>query len=139
MGDRQRKSAEEHGADKRLARGRGKPQAIFPTATEKLNLPDNYASVLEELKRKIQTERLRITLSANAAMVLLYWDIGKGILTQQDQQGWGARIIDRLSADLKDAFPEMSGFSPRNLKYMRKFAESWPDRTMVQRTVALQM
>jgi predicted nuclease of restriction endonuclease-like (RecB) superfamily len=136
MDGRQSKSAEEHGADKRLARGRGKPRAILPAATGKLNLPDNYASVLEELKRKIQTERLRITLSANAAMVLLYWDIGKGILTQQDQQGWGARIIDRLSADLKDAFPEMSGFSPRNLKYMRKFAESWPDRAIVQRTVA---
>jgi predicted nuclease of restriction endonuclease-like (RecB) superfamily len=136
MDGRRSKSTEEHGVDKRLARGRGKPRAILPAATGKLNLPDNYASVLEELKRKIQTERLRITLSANAAMVLLYWDIGKGILTQQDQQGWGARIIDRLSADLKDAFPEMSGFSPRNLKYMRKFAESWPDRAIVQGPLA---
>ena len=88
MGDGQRKSTEGHGRDKRLARGRGKPRAILPAATGKLSLPDNYASVLEELKRKIQTERLRITLSANAAMVLLYWDIGNGILTQQDQQGW---------------------------------------------------
>ena len=136
MGDRQRKSAEGNGADRRLARGRGKPGAIFPTAAGKLSLPDNYASVLEELKRRIQTERLRIMLSANAGMVLLYWDIGKGILAQQDRQGWGAKIIDRLSADLKDAFPEMGGFSPRNLKYMRKFAESWPDRAIVQRTVA---
>jgi len=136
MVDRQRKSTEGNGADRRLSRGRRKPGAIFPTAAGKLSLPDNYASVLEELKRRIQTERLRIMLSANAGMVLLYWDIGKGILTQQDQQGWGAKIIDRLSADLKDAFPEMGGFSPRNLKYMRKFAESWPDRAIVQRTVA---
>jgi predicted nuclease of restriction endonuclease-like (RecB) superfamily len=136
MGDGQRKSTEGNGADRRLARGRRKPGAIFPTAPGKLSLPDNYASVLEELKRRIKTERLRIMLSANAGMILLYWDIGKGILAQQDQQGWGAKIIDRLSADLKDAFPEMSGFSPRNLKYMRKFAESWPDRAIVQRTVA---
>ncbi|MBW1873402.1 MAG: hypothetical protein JRJ19_15135 [Deltaproteobacteria bacterium] len=75
-------------------------------------------------------------LSANAGMILLNWDIGKGILAQQDQQGWGAKIIDRLSADLKDAFPEMGGFSPRNLKYMRKFAESWPDRAIVQGPLA---
>ena len=136
MVDRQRKSTEGNGADRRLSRGRRKPGAIFPTAAGKLSLPDNYASVLEELKRRIQTERLRIMLSANAGMVLLYWDIGKGILAQQDQQGWGAKIIDRLSVDLKDAFPEMGGFSPRNLKYMRKFAESWPDRAIVQRTVA---
>ncbi|MBL7219146.1 MAG: DUF1016 family protein [Phycisphaerae bacterium] len=136
MVDRQRKSTEGNSADRRLSSGRRKPGAIFPTAAGKLSLPDNYASVLEELKRRIQTERLRIMLSANAGMILLYWDIGKGILAQQDQQGWGAKIIDRLSADLKDAFPEMGGFSPRNLKYMRKFAESWPDRAIVQRTVA---
>lgn len=75
-------------------------------------------------------------MAANSAMVTLYWDIGRQILARQEQQGWGARVIDRLSLDLKTAFPDMSGLSPRNLKYMRKFAESWPDREFVQRTVA---
>ncbi|HJH32336.1 MAG TPA: DUF1016 domain-containing protein [Methanosarcinaceae archaeon] len=69
-------------------------------------------------------------------MVLMYWDLGKVILDRQECQGWGAKVIDRLSYDLKNAFPDMSGFSPRNLKYMRTFAEAWPEREIVQRTVA---
>ena len=69
-------------------------------------------------------------------MILLYWDIGRAILAKQQVQGWGARVIDRLSHDLKTAFPAMSGFSPCNLKYMRLFASAWPDRMVVQRTVA---
>ena len=96
----------------------------------------DYQSTLTNLKERIANERLRVTLSANAAMVLLYWDIGQTILNRQDQQGWGAKIIDRLSEDLKETFPEMNGFSPRNLKYMRTFAQEWPDREIVQRTVA---
>ncbi|MBL7794039.1 MAG: hypothetical protein JNK77_17050, partial [Saprospiraceae bacterium] len=59
------------------------------------------------------------------------------ILERQRNEGWGAKIIDRMSYDLKQAFPEMQGFSPRNLKYMRKFAEAWPDPELVQRSVAL--
>lgn len=122
--------------DHRQSRGRQKLQASFPVAGNKLNLPMDYPSTLADLKQRIASERLRITLSANAAMILLYWDIGQTILTRQDQQGWGAKIIDRLSEDLKEAFPEMNGFSPRNLKYMRTFAEQWPDREIVQRTAA---
>lgn len=122
--------------DPRQSRGRQKLQASFPVAGNKLNLPMDYQSTLADLRQRISSERLRITLSANAAMILLYWDIGQTILTRQDQKGWGAKIIDRLSEDLKEAFPEMNGFSPRNLKYMRKFAEQWPNREIVQRTAA---
>jgi predicted nuclease of restriction endonuclease-like (RecB) superfamily len=121
---------------KRLSRGRQKPQALFPIAGKSPVLPADYQKTLADLKQRIANERLRVTLSANAAMVLLYWDIGQTILDRQEQQGWGAKIIDRLSEDLKEAFPDMTGFSPRNLKYMRKFAEQWPDREIVQRTVA---
>jgi len=99
-------------------------------------LPTDYRIVLEGLKDRIQKERLRVALSANSAMVLLYWDIGQTILERQREQGWGAKIIDRLSHDLTAAFPEMKGFSPRNLKYMRTFAEAWTDRAIVQRVVA---
>ena len=58
------------------------------------------------------------------------------ILGRQEREGWGARVIDRLSVDLRDAYPDLSGLSPRNLKYMRAFAAAWPDREIVQRTVA---
>jgi predicted nuclease of restriction endonuclease-like (RecB) superfamily len=122
--------------EQRQSRGRQKPQASFPVAGNKLDLPMDYQSTLKNLKERITNERLRVTLSANAAMVLLYWDIGQTILKRQEQQGWGAKIIDRLSEDLKDAFPEMSGFSPRNLKYMRLFASEWPQREIVQEVLA---
>jgi predicted nuclease of restriction endonuclease-like (RecB) superfamily len=120
----------------RKSRGRNREEALFPVPSGKNVLPADYASVLNALKERIRTDRLRVTLAANAAMVHLYWDIGQTILKRQRQQGWGAKVIDRLSHDLTTAFPDMTGLSPRNLKYMRKFAEAWPDLEFVQRTVA---
>jgi predicted nuclease of restriction endonuclease-like (RecB) superfamily len=67
---------------------------------------------------------------------MLYWDIGRMIRGRQDREGWGAKVVDRLSADLRRAFPNERGFSLRNLKYMRAFAEAWPDRQFVQRVAA---
>lgn len=75
-------------------------------------------------------------LKADSGMICLYCSIGKAILDKQNEEGWGAKVIDRMSKDLKDAFLDMAGFSPRNNKYMRKFAESWPDFEIVQRVVA---
>ncbi len=124
------------GGEERLARGRQRKEAIFPAAGPRPGLPGGYAQVLGEIKRRIQTERLRTVMAANSAMVLLYWDIGRMILERQDREGWGARIIDRLSSDLWVSFPEMQGLSPRNLKYMRAFAAAWPDRAIVQGTLA---
>jgi predicted nuclease of restriction endonuclease-like (RecB) superfamily len=104
-----------------------------PSAAE---LPADYPQLLDELKQRIRQERLRVVMAANAAMVLLYWDIGRAILDRQEQEGWGAKVIDRLSADLRREFPEMQGLSPRNLKYMRAFAAAWPDRQIVQQVAA---
>ena len=67
---------------------------------------------------------------------MLYWQIGRDILVSQAEQGWGAKVIDRLAEDLRAAFPDMKGFSPRNLKYMRAFSEAWPDPEFVQQAVA---
>jgi len=72
-------------------------------------------------------------MAANAAMLQLYWDMGHTILARQAREGWGAKVINRLSADLRQAFPDMSGLSPRNLRYMRDFACAWPDPEIVQR------
>jgi predicted nuclease of restriction endonuclease-like (RecB) superfamily len=105
-------------------------------ASSSETLPQNYAEVLASIKSRIQEERLRVVLSANVAMVLLYWDIGQMILARQARSGWGAKVIDRLAADLRQAFPDMKGFSPRNLKYMRAFAAAWPERAIVQEPLA---
>ena len=96
-------------------------------------MPSGYGDALGELKTRIQQARLRTVMAANAAMLQLYWDMGRTILARQEHEGWGAKVINRLSADLRDAFPDMSGLSPRNLRYMRDFASAWPDPEIVQR------
>ncbi|MBZ0272163.1 PDDEXK nuclease domain-containing protein [bacterium] len=116
--------------------GRARDEAAFPVAPPRSELPRDYAETLGELKRRIANERLRAVLSANSAMVNLYWDIGRVILERQARAAWGAKVIDRLSSDLREAFPEMKGLSPRNLKYMRAFAVAWPDRAIVQQLAA---
>jgi len=130
---RRRESGE---AENRLALGRQREEARFPVAPAVAGLPRDYADTLGAIKRRIREERLRVVLAANATMVLLYWDIGRMILERQDRAGWGAKVIDRLAADLRKAFPDMKGFSPRNLKYMRAFAAAWTKRAIVQRVVA---
>ena len=100
------------------------------------SLPAGYASFLDGLKARIRAAQVKAALAVNAELVLLYWRIGRDILARQEREGWGAHVIDRLSADLRAAFPEMRGFSPRNLKYMRAFAEAWPEREFVQQVAA---
>ena len=92
----------------------------------------SYDSFLSGIKERIRTAQVKAVLAANAELILPYWEIGRDILANQDRQGWGAKVIDRLSADLQRDFPKLRGYSVRNLKYMRAFAEAWPDRTIVQ-------
>ena len=122
--------------DNRNHMGKNKNGVIFPVAPSLSEMSDAYLKFIEEVKSEIQKMRISVVLNANSSMICLYWDIGRGILKKQEEEGWGAKIIDRIAKDLKDAFPEMSGFSPRNIKYMRKFADSWPDFEIVQRVVA---
>ena len=100
-------------------------------------VPDDqsYAALLDELKTRIRTAQVKAALAVNQELVMLYWHIGREILTRQQEQGWGAKVIDRLAQDLKREFPDMKGFSGRNLKYMRAFAEAWPDFQFGQQAV----
>ena len=100
-------------------------------------IPEGYSSLLSILKERIREARFRSSLAVNRELILLYWQIGNDILARQDSEGWGAKTIDRLAADLRRDFPEMTGLSPRNLKYMRSFAAAYPDRGFVQQVVAL--
>jgi len=97
--------------------------------------PEGYANWLADLKTRIHTAQQRATLAVNRELVLLYWQIGCDILARQAEQGWGAKVIERLAHDLRAAFPEMKGFSRANLMYMRAFAEAWPDAEIVQQAV----
>ena len=120
----------------RKSMGRRRAGASIPAPPGKGELPTDYAVLLVEIKERIRAERVRVVLAANQAMVLLYWDIGKAILARQEREGWGAGTIDRLSHDLREAFPDMRGLSPRNLKYMRAFASAWSEREIVQEVLA---
>ncbi len=97
--------------------------------------PEGYANWLADLKSRIHSSQQRATLAVNQELVLLYWQIGRDILARQAEQGWGAKVIERLSHDLRATFPEMKGFSRANLMYMRAFAEAWPDPEIVQQLV----
>ena len=101
-----------------------------------MELPAGYAEILADLKDQIRAARLKAGLAVNRELVLLYWRIGRQILTQQHEEGWGSKVIDRLSLDLRREFPEMKGLSSRNLKYMRAFYEAYPDETIVQQLAA---
>ena len=96
----------------------------------------DYQSIFIELKKKILTSQLKALRAVNKELVMLYWEIGNTILQNQSQKGWGAKIIDILSKDLREAFPNMKGFSIRNLKYMRQFAYNYPNITIVQEVLA---
>lgn len=139
MTDRKKPSAEPRPSPAaRRVRGRARPDgdASFPVAPPKSELPSGYGEVVRELKSRIQQARLRTVLAANAAMIQLYWDMGQTILDRQAREGWGAKVVDRLSADLREAFPDMSGLSPRNLLFMRGFAEAYPDAEIVKQLVS---
>lgn len=94
--------------------------------TEPLPSPDDarYLEFLNDIKHRVQLARTRAILSVNRELIVLYWQLGREILSRQDDQGWGSKVVDRLARDLKVAFPEMKGFSRRNLLYMRSFAEA---------------
>ncbi len=99
-------------------------------------VPPDYADWLADIKTRVVAARARAVLAANAELIRLYWQIGCEILTRQTAQGWGSKVIERLARDLRAAFPDMKGFSRRNLMYMRDFAEAWPDEAIVQQAAA---
>jgi predicted nuclease of restriction endonuclease-like (RecB) superfamily len=95
----------------------------------------DYAAFLNGLKNRIRTAQVRASLAVNQELIRLYWQIGNEILTRQKQEGWGAKVIERLAKDLKREFPDMTGFSQTNLKYMRSFAEAYSEVEISQRCV----
>ena len=114
-----------------------KPASKPPTRKPKAELvPKGYEVFLGERKERIKTAQLRASLAVNREMLLFYWQTGRDILARQNEHGWGAKVIDRLSQDLRRDIPNVEGFSVRNLKYMRAFAQAWPEEPIVQQLVA---
>lgn len=100
-------------------------QSIKHPAT---SLPADYPQFLADVKARIAAARTRTILAVNSQLIKLYWEIGHEILDRERREGWGAKVIDRLAADLRRDFPEMTGLSRANLHHMRRFADAWPRR-----------
>ncbi|WP_102191356.1 PDDEXK nuclease domain-containing protein [Microbacterium aurantiacum] len=101
--------------------------------------PDDYAATLEDLKKHVHAARLRVQRKANNELLQLWWRLGRTILDQQAEQGWGTRVLDRLASDLRAEFPSMKGFSRRNLTYMQTFARAWPDADSIGQQAVAQL
>jgi predicted nuclease of restriction endonuclease-like (RecB) superfamily len=120
----------------RRVRGRAREGATFPVAPPRAGLPASYGRVLAHLKARVERARLGTVMAANSALIFLYWDIGRVVLERQREEGWGAGVIDRLAGDLSHAYPDMKGFSPRNLLFMRSLADAYPDAAEVKQLVS---
>ena len=94
-----------------------------------------YEQWLADVKVRINTAQQHATFGVNTELISLYWSLGHEILERRAQFGWGRKIIERLSHDLRVAFPHIKGFSTTNLDYMRMFAREWPFEAISQQAV----
>ncbi len=97
---------------------------------------EEYGKFLGELKHRISTARIVASRSVNSELVLLYWDIGRGIMERQERLGWGGSVVERLSKDLKTAFPDLRGFAPRSLWNMRRVYAAYAGPQILPQVVA---
>lgn len=106
--------------------------ASFPSTSAKSSMPEWYPELLDSVSNRISSGRAKAIAAVNQELVRTYWAIGRDLLARESAEGWGAKVVTRLSADIKNRFPDVRGYSPRNLRYMKSFAEAWPDFSMLQ-------
>ena len=99
-------------------------------------LPNDYKFTLETIIDKIQKAQQNATISANYYLLKLYWDVGNIIVEKKNKEDWGTGVIERLSIDLRNKFPNMQGFSPRNMRNMRQLVENYPDEKIIETTLS---
>jgi len=108
-------------------------KTIADTAT--LTTPE-YRQFIEDLKARVTAARISAARAVNRDLILLYWDLGRAILERQRTLGWGESVVEMVSADLQRAFPGTTGFSPRNLRDMKRFYLAYADRAIWPQAVA---
>lgn len=110
--------------------------ASFPVTPASSSMPEWYPELLATVTRQVNTGRSEALTAANRELLTSNWSIGRELAQRETEEGWGAKVVTRLSADIQSAFPGATGFSPRNLRYMKSFAQAWPDFPMLQQAVA---
>ncbi|WP_284977993.1 PDDEXK nuclease domain-containing protein [Arthrobacter sp. fls2-241-R2A-200] len=111
-------------------------EASFPGVPGASSMPEWYPDLLHTVAQEVRVGRTRAVAAANAELLNSYWSIGRQLAERESQEGWGAKVVTRLSADIRSRFPGAKGFSPRNLRYMKSFAHAWPDFPMLQAPLA---
>ncbi|TQF66179.1 PDDEXK nuclease domain-containing protein [Pseudoalteromonas luteoviolacea] len=96
---------------------------------------EEYSTWLENLKTEVRQSQQKASLSVNSELINLYWSIGRQLTEKSKISSWGSKVLEQLAIDLKSSFPKMKGLSLTNLKYMRSFAEAWPDFEIGQQLV----
>ena len=96
----------------------------------------DYVAFLDGLKDGVRRDQVRAALAGNREVVLLYWRLGREMLMQQEAEGWSPRVFEQLAQDFRREFPDIQGFSAPNLKFMRAFAQAYPQERMVQEVLA---
>ncbi len=99
-------------------------------------LSKEYIIFLNEIKAKVLSSQLKAAVAVNSELIKLYWEIGNAINQKQKSEGWGSKTTEKLAKDLKTSFPDMKGFSLRNIRYMVAFAKEYLDLSIVQQLVA---
>jgi predicted nuclease of restriction endonuclease-like (RecB) superfamily len=101
--------------------------------------PAGYEEFIADLKQRVRTTQFRAMRAANTEVMRLYWSVGRDILDRQKNEGWGAKVVDQISADMRREFVGQRGWSTRSLKYMRKLADAWPVETEFVQQAAAQL
>ena len=105
------------------------------TKTTVIQLDPEYKALIRSLKERVIPARLRASLAVNYEQIKLYWEIGRMIIERQKVAKWGSKLLEQISRDLCNDFPDIKGFSKTNLKYMRMFAEQYPELVIGQQSV----
>ena len=120
----------------RQSRGRARKEAMFPVPPATAALPAWYAETVQQIKAFLRGARVRAVLAANPVVIEAYWHIGNIIRMRQEDEGWGAKVIDRLAADLQEEFPDMGGLTARNLLSMKIFAREFSGSPIAKQSVS---
>ena len=98
-----------------------------------------YQDFLRDIKTQVAQSRLGAARAVNRSLIGLYWALGRMIVESQEELGWGSAVVDQLSADLRNEFPDMSGFSPRNLWYFKRFYETYSAAPLILQQIVAEL
>lgn len=107
--------------------------------TASLIKSDDYKAFIQAIKQQVQSVQIKAAVMVNQALLQLYWDLAERIVSQQQTGAWGYGFLLQISRDLQAEFPDMKGFSLRNLKYMRQWFQFWSKEPAIGQQLVAQI